>query len=116
MKQESKHISLELAQEIAEVAKEKGVKLPRSQHSWGQTMKGKWVMDDSRFPSNWGRHNYPAYDWKEILDFMGLDIPLDSVTELAIMDACKNNGKISKDTKATIRSLILEKLDAWLEK
>lgn len=137
MKITDKYISQKLAQRICEAAKEKGIKLPESEYCWVRVSysyerekenKNGFVFDKNGDLWRWELHReddsvdeldgewIPAYDLKEIFDFMNLDIPLDLITELAIMGICKNDGKISKTTKATIKSLILERLDDWVKK
>lgn len=59
-----KHISLELAQSIAEVAKEKGVVLPESEKVWY----GEGELEDANFLTKLEirRESVPAYDCQEL--------------------------------------------------
>lgn len=86
-----KYTSLKLSEEIAEVAKEKGIELPESEYSWligielgdynGEGVEGWYgkdekhiektlkIKDACEFPEDWeeeGVLNYPAYDTYEL--------------------------------------------------
>ena len=118
MKREDKVIRLELAKQIDVEHKRLGIKPPESEYNWD--------IDNSalcygRKQTEYGHDCYryiSAYDQKELFNMIGLDIPLDKVAELVyngLKGETKWNGKISKDTKATIKSVMLDKLDEWTE-
>ena len=71
----NKHISLELAKQIAEVAKEKGVELPESEKAWykwrnSQCQRKEIEVIESISPHEGDYDNYdfivPAYDCQEL--------------------------------------------------
>lgn len=121
MKISEKCISLKLAKAIQKAADANDFKLSESEHYWEKWVGHKWIWHLVKGHHDWaenseGKNCFKAFDCNEVFDILGLNIPLDKITEFGIINICKNNGKISKDTKDIIRSVILEKLDDWIEK
>lgn len=126
MNKENKVTSKKLSKKIHDKAKEKGFELPESEYYWYRFLKDEdfEIFKQTDIINNLvpKKETYPAYDYKEIFDILNIDIPLDKITELAIMDIvnnnkniCENNGKILKATKDIIKSIITEKLNDWVE-
>ena len=66
MKKEEKCISLELAKELQEVAKEAGFELPESEKWWTHSFGGNQFLYRKIEFSNMFFNDYPAYDTSEL--------------------------------------------------
>lgn len=87
-----KYTSLQLSKELAEAAKEAGVKLPKSEYWWVAVCAKQAELMERRGENDPQCQNlYPAYDTRELMDILEIkEFSLDDLARLAIMKLQKS--------------------------